>query len=49
MTDAFTLRDRHWNVVVTPSHGGSLERCEFDGLAILKPTARLERGDDSRS
>jgi aldose 1-epimerase len=49
MTDVFTLRDRHWNVVVAPAHGGSLERCEFDGVPVLKPTARLERGADARA
>lgn len=43
MTESLTLRDRYWNVVVSPVYGGSLRLCEFDGISVLKPTARLER------
>src|SRR5882672_12219788 len=43
MAKALNLRDRHWNLVVLPSHGGSLQSCEFDGAIVLKPAARLER------
>jgi aldose 1-epimerase len=43
MPDAIALRDRHWNVVLAPSHGGSIRHCEFDGSAVLEPVAALER------
>ena len=43
MIEPLTLRDRHWNIVVLPSHGGSLQVCEYDGFPVLKPAARLER------
>src|SRR5262245_30242425 len=43
MAESLTLRDGHWQVVVLPSYGASLQLCEFDGLPVLQPTARLER------
>jgi aldose 1-epimerase len=43
MADAVTLRDRHWNVVLAPTHGGSIRHCAFDGIAVLEPVAALER------
>ncbi len=49
MTEALNLVDRHWKVVVSPSHGGSLQLCEFDGAAVLRPTAQLERIGGARS
>jgi aldose 1-epimerase len=37
MNDTLTLRDAHWNVLVAPAAGGSLLRCEFDGLPVMQP------------
>ena len=38
---SLTLRDRHWNVTVLPAHGGSLQRCEYDGIGVLRPVDQL--------
>ncbi|HKE44158.1 MAG TPA: aldose 1-epimerase [Steroidobacteraceae bacterium] len=43
MAKALHLRDRHWNLVILPSHGGSLQACEYDGAAVLRPGAQIER------
>ena len=34
---SLSLRDRHWNVTVLPASGGSLQSCEYDGIAVLRP------------
>jgi len=43
MVEQLRLHDGRWNVVVSPAHGGSLALCEFDGIPVLIPAARLER------
>jgi aldose 1-epimerase len=40
---AVVLRNENWNVVVQPGVAGSLQRCEFDGAAIMQPVAGVER------
>ena len=44
MSASLNLRDRHWNVVVSATHGGSLQLCEFDGIPVLEPAKLLEVG-----
>lgn len=35
MNGTLQLQDEHWNVVVAPDAGGSLARCEYDGLPVM--------------
>ena len=40
MSDCFELGAGHWKLVVAPALGGSLAACEYDGQAVLQPTAQ---------
>jgi aldose 1-epimerase len=41
MPELIQLRDEHWDVIVVPARGGSLQRCDFDGKPVLQSTAPL--------
>ena len=40
MSDCVELGDGRWRLVVAPALGGSLATCEYDGQAVLQPSAQ---------